>query len=155
MKTANNLTLWETPSHYYGTEWPEYYTVVAQTRDSEALDRSNFDATLKALGGESKHTNAVIVARASHWACGWVEVLLVHKSASKKVAIADEIKRKLEDYPIVDEFLFSDYEQEEKQQIWSILSLKERIQLCVQANYPCVGARHDYIPGDVDMYIEV
>lgn len=154
MKAAKNLKLWATPSHYYGAEYPEYYVCATQTRDSHCLDRANFDATLKAIG-ESKYTNAVIVARASHWLCGWVEVLLVHRGASKKIAIADQIAAALQNYPVVDENLYSQYENEEKESIWAQMDLRERMQLCVRAGLSCLAARHDYIPSDVDQYIEV
>ena len=51
--TPENLKRWTRPSCYMGAEWPDYFSSgVGQSRDSDALERSNFDAMLKALGGE-------------------------------------------------------------------------------------------------------
>lgn len=54
----------------------DYYVMpIMQTRDSEALERSNFAVALGRLGGESE---TVRVHRFRHWACGWFDLLLVH-----------------------------------------------------------------------------
>lgn len=83
-------------------------------RDSECLDRANFDGLLKALGGESK---SVQVHRFNHWANGWFELILISPKATKKVKIAEEIESGLENYPVVDDDLYSQYESEENWEI--------------------------------------
>jgi hypothetical protein len=55
----------------------------------------------------------VIVACASHWACGWVETILIHKSAKKKLDILRQAKADLDDYPLLDEDDFYERESEE------------------------------------------
>lgn len=85
----------------------------AQTRDSDCLERANFDALLKALGGESK---SVQVHRFGHWANGWFELILISPKAKKKIKIADDIEAGLADYPVVDDALYSQYESEENWQ---------------------------------------
>lgn len=79
-----------------------------QNRDSEALDQSNFAAALKILGGESK---TVEVHRFGHWARGWFEIIICHPSLDNQV---EEIKRRLENYPVLDEEDFCDREYEER-----------------------------------------
>lgn len=150
-----NLKLWVYPSHYFGAEWPEYYVVAGRSRDSGVLERSNWDAIVEALGGESKRTNGVVISRASHWACGWVETLLIHRGASKKLAIADRIAEGLESYPIVDEELFSRYEDEERQSIWEMEPLKYRIAMCVKAGLSMFAARSESYPCELCDAIEV
>lgn len=117
MFTPEHLKRWKKPECYFGASWPEYYgSGCGQTRDSDALERSNFRSMLKALGGESE---AVIVVRENHWACGWVEWIAIHQDDEKSLVIADEIKGRLEDYPVLDESDFSDLENEDAQEIWA------------------------------------
>ena len=70
---------------------------VSQTRDSEALNRANFDATLRELGGES---DTVQVHRFGHWGPGWFEIILIDATDTARVQIAQEIEDALSDYPI-------------------------------------------------------
>lgn len=111
-----HLNRWTMPKDYFGASRPEYYgSGCGQTRDSDALERSNFRSMLKKLGGESE---TVIVVRENHWACGWVEWIAIHQDDEKSLAIADEIKGRLENYPVVCESDFSDLETEEANQVW-------------------------------------
>jgi len=80
---------------------------MARTRDADALEAANFNATLKRLGGES---SCVAVEEMGHWACGWVQYILVKPTARAKLRIARDIKTKLEDYPVVCEETFSEEE---------------------------------------------
>lgn len=128
MKT---LTKWTHPKCYIGAEWPDYYSFLGRSRDSDALERANFDAGLKAIGGEKEYEGQplVKVVRESHWAVGWVEWIAIHESATEALRIADDIKTKLEDYPIVDEFLYSEYETEEAEEVWrECFRPKERLE---------------------------
>lgn len=119
----NTLKRWTTPSNYFGASWPEYFSAgVGQSRDSSAIERANFSAMLKALGGETGEDDngisGVVVVRESHWAVGWVEWIAIHESNSTALEIASEIQANLENYPIIDESLFSEYEDEECRETW-------------------------------------
>jgi hypothetical protein len=108
-----HLKQWTLPNSYIGETYPDYFrTGFGQSRDSDLLERCNFDAALEALGGETKRD--VIVTRAGHWACGWVEEILVHKSAIAKLRIADELMSRYLDYPILDDDSFSELQLEER-----------------------------------------
>ncbi|WMT71325.1 hypothetical protein [Bradyrhizobium sp. Ash2021] len=86
------LKRWTMPPNYFGAVWPAYYSSgVGQSRDSVALERSNFTSMLRDLGGESE---TVIVVRESHWLVGWVEWIAIHESDDKALAIADDITGK-------------------------------------------------------------
>jgi hypothetical protein len=88
-----HLCRWSKPPNYFGAAWPDYYSSsVGQSRDSDALERSNFECMLNALGGE---TETVIVVRETHWAVGWVEWIAIHESDDKALKIADDITGKL------------------------------------------------------------
>lgn len=111
-----HLKRWTMPDHYFGEVWPAYYSSgVGQSRDSDALERSNFFCMLRELGGE---TETVQVVRESHWAVGWVEWIAIHQDDEKALQVADAIKGKLKDYPVVDESHWSEVEQEDANLTW-------------------------------------
>ncbi len=142
----NLLHRWEMPSHYFGAEWPEYYSSgIGQHRDSDALTRSNFRCMLKALGGES---DTVHVVRESHWAVGWVEWIAIHESDDAALRTADEIADKLEAYPVVDEDDWSMLEYDEACDYWECMSVRERADYCERAGISIFAARRDYLPQD-------
>lgn len=91
---------WEHPKHYFGKTYYDYYVFLGQCRDSDPLEQSNFDWGLHELEGESE---TVVVARSSHWACGWVEVILVHESDEYHIDQANDMLAKLEQYPVLND----------------------------------------------------
>ena len=112
--------------HYAGAEWTQYYSSgVGQSRDSSALERSNFVCMLKALGGESA---TVIVVSERHWAVGWIEWIAIHETDARALEEADEIAGALEDYPVVNESHWSELETEEANEVWTqCYDVRERI----------------------------
>lgn len=95
--------------NYIGKRYDNYFVVYAKTRDSNILIRSNFNAILKRLGGESEN---VMVVRSNHWLFGWIEQILVHENDTEKLSIAEEIERNLSEYPILDEDDFNAMREE-------------------------------------------
>jgi hypothetical protein len=80
------LKRWTLPANYFGAVWPAYFSSgVGQSRDSDALERSNFACMLRDLGGE---TETVIVVRETHYLVGWVEWIAIHQDDEKAFAIA-------------------------------------------------------------------
>ena len=50
--TYSNIERWKVPQHYFGAQWPDYYSAgVGRSRDSSALELANFD--VMPLGGET------------------------------------------------------------------------------------------------------
>lgn len=100
----------------YTGELPEEKLLVVMTRsrDSGLLTESNWDAALEMLGGES---DAVEIHRFGHWACGWWEALCVVQG-SQSEAIGQNIVDKIESYPVLDEYDFSERETEEANDTW-------------------------------------
>jgi hypothetical protein len=112
-----NLKRWTMPDSYLGETWPNYYSAgVGQSRDSDALERSNFECTLKSLGGESE---TVVVVRESHWAVGWIEWIAIHQDDETALRIADDIVAALSDYPVLSDDHFSELEMADAEQAWA------------------------------------
>jgi hypothetical protein len=118
-----NLEPWETPDSWFGQPWEGYYVFLGRNRDSDCLVESNFRSALRAIGGEQtaddeEETPLVTVVREGHWACGWIEWIAIHESATEALMEADAIAAALTDYPIVDESDFSELETEEAERVW-------------------------------------
>lgn len=133
--TYSNLTEWEHPADYGGQTWYGWYAVASQTRDSDALERSNYRRILEDLNEvdaplvvdtidprnvdyDSAGDSTVTDTRQGHWGCGWVEVIYVHSSNLPACSLADSILDALEDYAVYDESAFSEEENEEYQYAW-------------------------------------
>ena len=116
MSNYKYLKLWTMPSHYMGETWPDYYSSgVGQSRDSDALEQSNFESMLSRLGGDSE---TVIVVRESHWAVGWVEWIAIHSTDDKALKTANAICKALNDYPVIDEDHWNEKVQEHANETW-------------------------------------
>lgn len=118
-----HLTPWTRPANYLGAEWHGWYLAYGRNRDSDILTNSNFDGILAALkelpdqdDGEGNSTLQVVCE--NHWACGWVEWIAIHESDAARLGLADELRWKLEDYSVLDEYDFSQREYEAYQEAW-------------------------------------
>lgn len=126
-----HLTPYKRPSDYIGATWNGWYAVVGQSRDSSALERSNYrrvfedlrklDTELAAEFETEDHSagdSTVCDTRCSHWAVGWVETVYVHSSNTAACELADKILGELADYPVYDEQDFSELEDEDCRVTW-------------------------------------
>jgi len=95
---------------------PEWYCLLTRSRDSDVLTESNWECAIERLGGEIE--GEVEIFRFGHWACGWWEAMAV-KQGTKQFQEAEKIESELEDYPVLDDFHFSEREMEEANTIWS------------------------------------
>ena len=105
---------WSRTENYIGETYYDYYVLLSRHRDSGLVEESNFWSALKALNGESK---TVKVVRASHWLCGWIEMILIHESDKVSVDKGNEIEKALENYPILDEDDFYERESEKREEL--------------------------------------
>ena len=95
----------DTLGNYAGEDWfKNWYIVITQSRDSGLIEKSNFASALNRLGGEG---GAVQVLRFRHWACGWIEILLVDPHNNKACIEGGKIQADIENYPLLDEELYS------------------------------------------------
>ena len=119
MKTHSELLGIGSPIHgfnnYMGDIISDNWVILlTQSRDSDCLERSNWDSALEILGGESDN---VEIHRFGSWACGWFEHLFIKKDTAEHQK-ALEIESALEDYPVVNEEHFSELEYTEAGEVW-------------------------------------
>jgi len=108
-------------SAYWG-ERSDWLVAATTNRDADCLTRSNWRSFIKLLGGDGSQLGAkgsadinenVAIKEATHWACGWVQYLLIDPKADGLVAIAEDACDKLEDYPVINEDDWSTLEYDE------------------------------------------
>ena len=109
------MNKWKSASNYMGTEYLDYYILIGQNRDSTALERANFDEALERMGGESE---TVLVIRSNHWAVGWIETILIHESDKEAIAKGEKIQAEIENYPVLSEERYSEYQNNEVMDYW-------------------------------------
>lgn len=110
MKSFKHITPWTLPRHYMGKTWEGYYVApVGQSRDSDTVERSNWEEQLERI----PESDTVIIVRERHWAVGWVEWVAIHESDTAALQAAEAIGEDLEDYPILNEDAWSALEFEE------------------------------------------
>lgn len=85
-----------------------------KTRDSDALERSNFQIIFDKFDALDPDEENWEVCSFNHWACGWFEIIIVKEDSSVgKAALAFESS--LEEYPILDEDHYSQLTFEEEE----------------------------------------
>jgi hypothetical protein len=121
---------------YYG-ERPDWIVAYVRTRDAEALDRANFDALVAML---EEWPDDYATETSGHWAVGYVEFLVVRPGSAAADRMALERER-LDGYPVVDDDLYSQYESDERNDIWASFSLRDRIDHCRRYHASVFAAR--------------
>ena len=166
-KTNNSqhLDQWERPSYYGGFNPVGDYVIYGQHRDSNALTRSNYQrifedliAYAEKLGcqnngidGEEEESDMVYDFRASHWAVGWCETILICNNAPQAlIDYADEINAAMSDYPVYDESHYSELEWDEVQTYWESLAISERVEYIRDGGGNIFAARLDYLSENAD-----
>ena len=144
-----HLKLWTHPDCYAGPDWSNWYTVVSRHRDSHILDESNFECAAEILETAAKRLGArrclvkedgqrmrcIETARDRHWAVGWCEALRVHKDSPASILrAADDIRRRLASYPILDDSDFGQREFDYIRECWESCDVRGRLDYIRTAN---------------------
>jgi len=153
--------VWKHPEYYGGHSPDGDYCIAAQTRDSDALTRSNYECILRDLvalakehDGPDREEASVYDFRAGHWVCGWIEYIIVKRDAPDAVLqAAGEIVCALSDYPVYDEEHFSELEHAESARYWEQASVADRVDMIQRsgARVSVFDARRDDFPGDGEL----
>ena len=87
-------------------------------RDSDALQRSNWEVMVKSLKETDPDEADWEIHRFGHWANGWFEVVLLRPESAAHLD-AESMAQALEDYPVLDEMHWSELEWDEAAEIWA------------------------------------
>jgi hypothetical protein len=143
---------WEHPSDYAGFNPVGDIVVLSRHRDSDALTRSNWEVGLEQLRKAAESApESVYDWRASHWAVGWVDYLMVKRDAPESVLeAAAEILDSLAGYPALDDEHWSDLEWQENADYWASLDVRDRADIIRRSGSTAsiFAARRDEIPDD-------
>lgn len=151
---------WETPSSYAGFDPVGDVLVLSVHRDSDALARSNWavgGTLLRDAAAAAGEPESVYDWRASHWAVGWVDYLMVKRDAPESVLeAAAEILDSLSDYPVLSDDHWSDLEWSEACDYWASLSVRDRCHMIRDSGSSAslFAARRDSIPDDNGAVLE-
>lgn len=129
------MTAFDDSQNYMGERLQGWY-VIAQNRDSDALERSNFACIardLQAAAEKAGVPDCVEQHHFGHWAVGWVDQLVLTRDAPESVVREAEAALKaLQYYPIYDEDHFSDLEWNEAADYWDGLSPREKVRMAIE-----------------------
>ena len=90
------------PGSYYGSR-PDWLVFYGQTRDSEALTRSNFECLTNQLRDKyGEEGEQWAIEHFTHWACGWIESILINPKG-QAIQWAEDWLKQLDEYPVVDD----------------------------------------------------
>ena len=148
-------TKWTHPADYAGhltaggLSWCQGdYVIYARTRETSILEDVNYQGILDALNRIAWNVDSgVYVFRANHWACGWVEyIMLPHDAPEVAIIAAAQIIAALADYPCLDDCAYSVAQHEAMGEYWERCSIEDRIGWCQEAGASIFSARHDHFP---------
>lgn len=88
------------PDFYYGGDHPDWLVTFAQTRDSDQVERSNWQFITSSI--LTAYPDDAVIESMGHWAVGWVEYLLV-KPDSPAVKVMSDWVEVLKIYPIAND----------------------------------------------------
>lgn len=112
MQTLGELARTPGASYAYFGDRGDWPIAASVHRESDMIERSNFEVIKSLLGYDGDDDDTVVIERSSHWAVGWVDYLLVNPSRTDLVAIAQECRQSIEDYPILYEMAYSEFTAE-------------------------------------------
>ena len=157
----NELNKWETPDSYAGHNPVGDYTLYSRTRDSSIMENSNYELILKELSELAEPFDNVrdwndiddgepyvYDFRAGHWACGWIEQIIIRQDAPKEIIErAKEIEAALSDYPVYSDDDYSERQCNEMCRYWNDIDTKERVEWLQESGESIFLARNDdHIP---------
>ena len=128
---------------------------VSTSRDADILTRSNWDVVTDEILKVARH-NDTEIHRFGHWGCGWYEQLLIHKSDTEALKVAEEWCCTLADYPVASDVHYSELQREEAAEYWERMDIKERLKVLENTvnrwayNVSIFVTRRDELPCDYD-----
>ncbi len=137
---------WTHPGDYAGHNPSGDYVIYSRNRESSIMENVNYNLICDEMGAVDDDFNApVYTFRASHWAVGWVEYVIVKKDAPENtLEKAAEILSALSDYPILNDEYYGEAQLEAVLDHWEDETVRGRAYWCEQSGESLFAARRDY-----------
>ena len=101
-KNKTGLKVWHATEYSGGINYNGLLLIAGKSRDSQCLELSNFECILADLqenfteGNYDDKTGIFdgdfLVARFSHWACGWIEEIMINPLSKNCVSFCEDIQ---------------------------------------------------------------
>lgn len=86
-------------------------------RDADCLTRANWETQLARLSAVDPNGETWKQRSFGHWACGHFDIVIVKPNTPAATKV-EELQQASEDYPVLDEELFSRLEEEKAGEVW-------------------------------------
>ena len=144
--TDDGPTAFDSSKNYSGEDFTEFYVApVGTSRDADLLTQSHYDVISKSILEASTHDETDCHSF-GHWACGWDELLLIHRDDTPALERAEQWACALENHPVANEDHYSELEFTTASDNWYAMSLRERIEACARYDVSVFSARRDCLP---------
>ena len=141
-----------TPVDSTGLNLPDrqdwFIAPIGLTRDSGDLDTSNWEVSLLEIEEIDPDGGDWEIHRFGHWACGWLEVLIVRPDTACNDWMI-KTSESLENYPILNEMDYSDREWNSTVEAWGYTTMSDRIDILSKHGLSVFAARRDEVPQDL------
>jgi len=112
---SGGLDSWD---NYIGDRsFKDWYLCAGHSRDSSILEESNYQRILEDLIADFGE-DSIEIHSVNHWACGWIEEILIDPTNRALIERVEEIREDLESYCIYDEIDYYEKESEAKEECW-------------------------------------
>ena len=147
--SGSNVMFWDRERANSLMNW--IVAPVINTRDTSdgSLQKSNWETLKKWLKKNSPEGRGWSIESFGHWACGYYEIIIA-KPGTKAYKIVEKASEKMEDYPALDDFDWSNCEYEAAEECWTHLSIKDRMYYIKNHSrgVSIFAARRDYLPSE-------
>ncbi len=159
MKTVQDLT--ESKNFGFTSELRrlfKFYIAATVTRDSGLIERANWKSFIDRLDEiGSERAACYEIVHCHHWACGWVDYLVINPRNKKMINLVEKILAGLEDYPIIDDDSYYQMLYDETAKFWESCRIAERIEYCKRVGCSILRARKSFADidnEDLEQYME-
>jgi hypothetical protein len=134
------------PDSYVGRQWDGYVPFLFLTGQSDLVEQHNYKVIKDELSDymsdvvrvdeDKNEFMALEEAKCKHWACGFLDYLLLSQDAPEDLVIkVADIISALEDYHIYYEEGFYQFEEEKIAEAWENMSVRDRKDILVKAKF--------------------
>ncbi len=139
------MNKWQDSGNYMGYDLSHYYILISKTRDSEMEELSNYESILSDMRlnftnkeCEAEEEKGWCIASFGHWACGWVESIMIHESEEEIIEFGNEVQHDIQENGLYNEDDYYEREMEYRNENFVILAWNSDDSTTDRANYKVI-----------------